>query len=248
MSRRSCQQFRCSQGDFELDGNGVMNVSAEQGITFLIPRFANEAHCSNAIPASHRQGIVRVTLNISASISTVSHYLDARHWNSTQKHTDPFFEGWDVLQDVGSVYPRFESPMEALTGGRGSGYDVVVGRRTTKRLLAFGRRDMVLACFKESGVGSTGHRWERHAAISVDHPDYPAMGDRSNKKFTRAFQNMVIELKEVDKGTEVTCVMRVDLGGNIPRGVFRRTVGRTALMAFKAVRSRAEREEKSKKK
>ena len=72
--------------------------------------------------------------------------------------------------------------------------------------------------------------------MSVDHPSRPAGVGR----YTRAFQNMVIDLREVgEKRTRIRCVMRVDLGGNIPRGIFRRTVGQTALMAFKAVRAKA---------
>ena len=57
---------------------------------------------------------------------------------------------------------------------------------------------------------------------------------------------MIIDLRDVSnassqekKKTRVRCVMRVDLGGNIPRGIFRKTVGQTALMAFKAVRAKA---------
>ncbi|GMI41024.1 hypothetical protein TeGR_g11762, partial [Tetraparma gracilis] len=91
--------------------------------------------------------------------------------------------------------------------------------------------------------------------LSVSHPGYPPLdnlapgspGGRKSKLYTRAFQNMILDFQEEpvpggaggEARTRVTCYMQVDLGGYIPRWLFKRTVGRTGVMAFKALREQA---------
>ena len=63
-------------------------------------------------------------------------------------------------------------------------------------------------------------------------------------RYVRAYQNMFIDFKEAvdaadDKVTKVVCWMQVDLGGYIPKFIFQKTVGHTAVMAFKKVRAKA---------
>ena len=105
-------------------------------------------------------------------------------------------------------------------------------------------------CRLSNPIRPTGEelRWARLGVISINHPEYPPQNNlagSNGKKYTRAFQDMIIELREVrDEGTgqvttKIRCVMRVDLGGLIPKLVFRKTVGQTGLMAFKAVRKKA---------
>ena len=109
------------------------------------------------------KGIVRVDWTIDAGIDHVARNLDARYWKETQAGQDPFFNDWEVLTDIPvTLYPPNPSVLAAFTRGPTESYEGIVGRRTTKRLLAFGRRDMVLACFRESGGGENGEpRWER---------------------------------------------------------------------------------------
>lgn len=124
--------------------------------------------------------------------------------------------------------------------------EIGIGRRTTKRLLTFGRRDMVFATFKEQGdvEGGNGLRWAKLGVLSINHVMFPPKGEGSDRKYTRAFQDMIIELEEVSGEddeifTKIRCIMRVDLGGLIPKAIFRKTVGQTGLMAFKAARKEA---------
>ena len=116
-----------------------------------------------------------------------------------------------------------------------------IGRRTTKRLLTFGRRDLVFACFKEvdSKLNVT-----RLAALSISHPSYPTLDNlksgKKDLKYTRAFQDLFITLTSPSLAqTHVNCVMKVDLGGHIPKWIFKKTVGQTGLIAFKAVAKKA---------
>ena len=195
---------------------------------------------------------IKVVLDILAPIEYVEFYLDPDHWSEvsslcfvshfrrglpltpphlatlpkTQHIQDPFFDNWEVLHDLGPISPRSsKSPPVSIS----------IGRRTTKRLLTFGRRDLVFACFKESLPSLNATRF---AALSISHPSHPLVNPGT--PYTRAFQDLIITATALSASvTHVECFMKVDLGGNIPKWVFRKTVGQTGLMAFKAISKKA---------
>ncbi|GMI46392.1 hypothetical protein TrCOL_g11176 [Triparma columacea] len=169
---------------------------------------------------------IKVVLDILAPIEYVEFYLDPDHWSKTQHIQDPFFANWEVLHDLGPISPRSsKSPPVSIS----------IGRRTTKRLLTFGRRDLVFACFKESLPSLNATRF---AALSISHPSHPLVNPST--PYTRAFQDLIITASALSASvTHVECFMKVDLGGNIPKWVFRKTVGQTGLMAFKAISKKA---------
>ncbi|GMH95202.1 hypothetical protein TrST_g1331 [Triparma strigata] len=181
---------------------------------------------------SSGSSIILVSVRIPTKLTHVAYNFDPKFWSETQKFQDPFFDTWDVIHEIGPVVTSGnKSPLKILTEGKSPVVDVIIGRRLTKRLLTFGRREMIFATFKEEGEGYTNV-----GVRSINHLEYHPGG-----KYTRAFQDMVVEMKEGGGGeyTDVKCVMRVDLGGMIPRGIFRKMVGQTGVMAFKAVMKKA---------
>ncbi|GMH75577.1 hypothetical protein TrRE_jg12987 [Triparma retinervis] len=173
---------------------------------------------------------IKVVLDIPAPIEYVEYYVDPDHWSETQHIQDPFFANWEVLHDLGPISSKsstLSSPSPPVS--------TLIGRRTTKRLLTFGRRDLIFACFKESlpSLNST-----RFAALSIDHPSHPPVDP--DTPYTRAFQDLMITATSTSTSvTRVECLMKVDLGGNIPKWIFKKTVGQTGLMAFKAISKKA---------
>jgi len=113
--------------------------------------------------------VIRVELDINAPLEYAAHQLQVEHWSDTQAMQDPFFDKWELLHDLGVV-------------GKGNGQVAVkMGRRLTKRLLTFGRRDLVLGCFEEKGIAKEG-RWLRLGFLSVSHPYYPPAVGKEKKK------------------------------------------------------------------
>ena len=175
---------------------------------------------------SDGSSIILVSVRIPTKLKHVVYNFDPKLWSETQKFQDPFFSSWDVIHNIGGVVTSGnKSPLKILTDGKSPIVEVIIGRRRTKRLLTFGKREMILATFKEEGDD-----WTNVGVRSINHLEYPPGG-----KYTRAFQDMIVSMKEGNEGeyTDVRCVMKVDLGGMIPRGIFRKMVGQTGVMAFK---------------
>jgi len=148
-------------------------------------------------------------------------FLRVENWKKSMPQMDPFYEGV-------SVHGNF-------TKGK---VNVVLCRKRTKRILAFGKRDLVFACVTDEpradGTWISG-------TVSVVTDSIPRC-----KGYTRAFQDSVAFYKPVENGsmTDLTIMCRIDLndsgedgqGGFIPMWLYVKTIGRTGVQSVGRMR------------
>ncbi|KAL3908050.1 MAG: hypothetical protein SGILL_008632 [Bacillariaceae sp.] len=133
--------------------------------------------------------------------------------------------------------------MSAAADGDAEGIHMILARKRTKRILAFGKREFVFLSVKdeplEDGTWCSG-------TVSVDSPSKVPR----NKSYTRAFQDSIAFYKPLydnndrNTRTKLTIVCRIDLndssedgnGGWIPMWLYVKTIGTTGARSVMSMR------------
>jgi START domain len=159
---------------------------------------------------------VRMNGIIDAPVQRCWDFLKVDRWDESMPKMDPFYEGVTVVGEYS--HPE-------------SGVDMILCRKRTKRILAFGKRDLVFLSVVdhplEDGTWVSG-------SVSVVTPHVPR-----HPGYTRAFQDSIAFYQPLDNNTRtnLTIVCRIDLndsgrdgsGGWIPMWLYVKTIGVTAV-------------------
>jgi hypothetical protein len=144
-------------------------------------------------------------------------FLRVSNWERSMPKMDPFYEGV-------SVHGEYNHQQ----------VNMIVCRKRTKRILAFGKRDLVFVSVQdeplEDGTWVSGSMSVR-TDLLPRHPGY-----------TRAFQDSIAFYKPVEGNTmtDLTMMCRIDLndsgengkGGYMPMWLYVKTIGRTGTQSF----------------
>jgi hypothetical protein len=154
------------------------------------------------------------------SVQDVWDFLRLDNWENTMPNMDPFYEGINILGEY--KHKRIE---------------MVLARKTTKRLMTFGKRDFTFVSVsdqprKEDGAWVSG-------TVSVVTDQIPRKDG-----YVRAFQDSIAFYEPLeDEGgeprTKLTIVFRIDLndsreggnGGFVPMWMYVKTVGSTGMLS-----------------
>lgn len=164
---------------------------------------------------------VKMVAIIPASVQECWSWLSLENWSTNMPKMDPFYEGVEL-------HGAFEH----------KGVSMILARKRTKRILAFGKRDMVFLSVSDQPL-SDG-TWVS-GSVSVQTGRIPR-----EKGYTRAFQDSIAFYKPLSGNTrtELTIVCRIDLndssedgsGGWIPMWMYVKTVGATGLRSVTSMR------------
>ena len=175
-------------------------------------------------------------------------FLSLDRWDETMPKMDPFYEGLDIYGEYsvsggsGSIGDSTELVNDQANDPSGTSADVVkmiLARKRTKRILAFGKREFVFVSVEDtpledgtwvSGTVSVEVREPKasddgcHSGTSGGGGDFPPKALpllRRNKSYTRAFQDSIAFYKPLpassstpgatDGRTRLTIVCRIDL-------------------------------------
>jgi hypothetical protein len=143
-------------------------------------------------------------------------FLLLERWDRNMPKMDPFYEGVTVHGEYNV-----------------SNTNMLLCRKRTKRLMAFGKRDLVFLSVTEEPLEDG--TWVS-GSVSVETPLVPR-----DKRYTRAFQDSLAFYKPIDnnKRCALTIMCRIDLndssedgaGGFIPMWMYVKTIGRTGVMS-----------------
>jgi hypothetical protein len=150
-------------------------------------------------------------------------FLSLANWDKTMPHMDPFYEGVSILPDL------YEH----------KGVAMMLARKRTKRLLAFGKRDFFFVSVadvpKRDGTLVSG-------TVSVVAPHIVPR----HEGYTRAFQDSIAFYEPLDNGskTQLTIICRIDLndsgsdgaGGFMPMWLYVKTIGATGARSVLSMR------------
>jgi hypothetical protein len=155
-------------------------------------------------------------------------FLKLDRWDENMPKMDPFYEGVSIL---GSYIKR--------------GVGMVLARKRTKRILAFGKRDFLF--ISVSDLPLQDGTWVS-GSVSVVTPQYPR-----EEGYTRAFQDSIAFYQPLGKRkSKITIVCRIDLndsshggsGGNIPMWLYVKTIGASGAHSVMSMRRVLTQEEK----
>jgi len=177
---------------------------------------------------------VRMSASVPATQHDLWHYLSLPKWDVTMKSMDPFYESVSIIDE--SKYGNTH---------------MVLARKKTKRLLAFGKRDFTF--ISVSDLESMKYNVWISGTVSVVTQRIPRV-----KEYTRAFQDSIAFYEKTDPvefsvdgrtylvpNTKLTIVCRIDLndnsedggGGNIPMWIYTKTVGSTGAISLRNMRN-----------
>ena len=130
---------------------------------------------------------------IPTSVSSCWDFLRVDAWDETMPKMDPFYEGVSLHGDYHHL-----------------GVNMILVRKRTKRLLAFGKRDFVFLSVTEDDHPLEDGTWVS-GTVSVESPDAPR-----HHGYTRAFQDSIAfyQPRKLENGEEqcyLTIVCRIDL-------------------------------------
>jgi hypothetical protein len=171
---------------------------------------------------------VRMTAVMPTSVQHCWNFLKLDHWDETMPKMDPFYEGVSIL---GNYVKR--------------GVGMVLARKRTKRILAFGKRDFLF--ISVSDLPLQDGTWVS-GSVSVVTSQYPRQ-----EGYTRAFQDSIAFYKPLGKHkSKITIVCRIDLndsshggsGGNIPMWLYVKTIGASGAHSVMSMRRVLAEEEK----
>jgi hypothetical protein len=164
---------------------------------------------------------VKMVATIPAPVQECWSWLSLDNWPTNMPKMDPFYEGFEIRGDF--TY---------------KGVNMILARKRTRRILAFGKRDMVIISVSDKPL-SDG-TWVS-GSVSVQTPIIPRQ-----QGYTRAFQDSMAFYKPLDNNTKtrLTIVCRIDLndssedgaGGWIPMWVYVKTVGAAGLRSVTSMR------------
>lgn len=159
---------------------------------------------------------VKMTYEMPVSVKDCWDFLLLEHWDKNMPKMDPFYEGV-------SVHGEFNI----------ANTHMLLCRKRTKRLMAFGKRDLVFLSVTEEPLEDG--TWVS-GSVSVETPTIPR-----DKHYTRAFQDSLAFYKPIDNNQRcaLTIMCRIDLndssedgaGGFIPMWMYVKTIGRTGVMS-----------------
>ncbi len=179
------------------------------------------------------------------SLEDCWNFLSLDKWDETMPKMDPFYEGLDI-------YGEYSIPMnetEATIGDAELAVKMILARKRTKRILAFGKREFVFVSVED--IPLKDGTWVS-GTVSVEVPEsgkettaangLPSL--KRNKKYTRAFQDSIAFYKPLSENrTRLTIVCRIDLndssgssGGCIPMWLYVKTIGITGAKSVMSMR------------
>ena len=194
------------------------------------------------------------------SLESCWDFLALDRWDETMPKMDPFYEGLDI-------YGEYAVPMNTTNDDDTNNPSVkmVLARKRTKRILAFGKREFVFISVEDvpladgtwvSGTVSVQVPEDNTETTSKDsNKSLPSL--KRNKSYTRAFQDSIAFYKPLppkpgrEQGrTRVTIVCRIDLndsngsGGCVPMWLYVKTIGMTGARSVLSMRNVLLEEEK----
>ena len=169
---------------------------------------------------------VRMEAIIPTSVASCWDFLSIHNWDWSMPKMDPFY-------DTHSVHANYTTP---------KGVNMVLVRKQTHRILAFGKRDFVFLSVTDLPLADGTYV---SGSVSVETPDISR-----TTGYTRAFQDSIAFYKPVvseETGHEqchLTIVCRIDLndstadgsGGFMPMWLYVKTVGATGLKSVLKMR------------
>ena len=165
---------------------------------------------------------VRMTIIIPTEVQECWDFLSLKNWEESMPDMDPFYEGVELHGEF--VHKKVH---------------MILARKLTQRILAFGRRDFVFLSVSDEPLKDG--TWVS-GTVSVQTPKIPRQ-----KGYTRAFQDSIAFYKPIDNGTKtkITMVFRIDLndssengsGGLMPMWLYVKTVGNTGARSVISMRN-----------
>ncbi|VEU34309.1 unnamed protein product [Pseudo-nitzschia multistriata] len=193
---------------------------------------------------------VKMETVIPVPVEKCWNFLSLDRWDETMPRMDPFYEGLDVYG---------EYAVASGSGGEGDKSDhdaarcqlvrMILARKRTKRILAFGKREFVFVSVEDTPL-QDGTWVSGTVSVQVDESSLKSPLKR-NKSYTRAFQDSIAFYKPLPSRaategkagggdadhrsgrTGLTIVCRIDLndsngrGGCIPMWLYVKTIGAT---------------------
>ena len=164
---------------------------------------------------------VRMQAVLPVPVQDCWEFLRVANWDRTMPIMDPFYEGV-------SIHGNFSHP---------KGVNMLLCRKRMKRIVAFGKRDLVFLSVTEQEPLEDG-TWVS-GTVSVQTNQLPRQPG-----YTRAFQDSVAFYKPTDRNhTALTIVCRIDLndsggdGGWIPMWFYIKTIGYTGAQSVLRMRN-----------
>ena len=164
---------------------------------------------------------IKMVAVIPAPVLDCWSWLSLENWPTNMPKMDPFYEGFEIRGDFTH-----------------KGVNMILARKRTKRILAFGKRDMVFLSVSDKPLPDG--TWVS-GSVSVQTPKLPRQ-----KGYTRAFQDSIAFYKPLEQNTKtkLTIVCRIDLndssedgvGGWIPMWIYVKTVGGAGLRSVTSMR------------
>lgn len=162
---------------------------------------------------------IRMRATFPVPIQEVWDFLRVPNWEESMPKMDPFYEGV-------TIYGNYSNPDA----------NMLLCRKRTKRILAFGKRDLVFIAATKNQPLQDG-TWVS-GTVSVETAKIPRQPG-----YTRAFQDSIAFYKPTDQNhTDLTMICRIDLndsagdGGWIPMWLYVRTIGYTGVQSFLRMR------------
>lgn len=165
---------------------------------------------------------VRIRGIIPSPVEDCWNFLRVENWNVAMPQMDPFYEGVSVhgQYNVGKIR-------------------MILCRKRTKRLLTYGKRDLVFLSVTDVPRTADGALVSGTVSIRCSQlPRYPG--------YTRAFQDSIAFYQPIrgNTATHLTIVCRIDLndsgedgtGGYLPMWLYVKTIGYTAAQSILRLR------------
>jgi len=164
---------------------------------------------------------VKMVAVVPAPVQECWNWLSLHNWPTNMPKMDPFYE------DV-ELHGNFDY----------KGVHMILARKRTKRILAFGKRDMVFLSVSDQPLPDG--TWVS-GSVSVQTPQLPRQHG-----YTRAFQDSIAFYKPLENNSKcrLTIVCRIDLndssedgsGGWIPMWIYVKTIGATGVRSVSSMR------------
>ena len=169
---------------------------------------------------------VKMTAVIPVSVDKCWEFLKLSNWHKSMPKMDPFYENVKIYGDYNY-----------------KGVNMILAKKQTKRILAFGKRDFVFLSVIDTPLDDG--TWIS-GTVSIHIPE---LIPRNTPTYTRAYQDSIAFYKPIDGGrkTHITIVCRIDLndstpideggtGGFIPMWLYVKTIGATGNKSVRNMR------------
>lgn len=210
------EAYRLVQRDYQEKAFGARNrlswklLNEKDGVTVSMLQHPDDPSC----PYVQMKAVMPV------SVQDCWDFLRVDKWDESMPKMDPFYEGVDIYGE----YTHKQAHM-------------ILCRKRMKRLLAFGKRDLVFLSVIDAPLDDG--TWVS-GTVSVHTDKIPRQSG-----YTRAFQDSIAFYKPLSDGsTALTIICRIDLndsspkgsGGFIPMWLYVKTIGTTATQSVSRMR------------